>query len=126
MIRSGSRAVAIVAFALVVSTASAQTNAPTSMGGAAKQKPKPNGAPTIAVTVINKRTIGLTELDIAPAGSPTFKPFVRKLGPGKSTLIALPRDENCVFDFYVKYDNGETNAVSGFNVCEDGKINLVE
>jgi hypothetical protein len=120
MTRASWRAVATVAFALMVSAASAQTDSP------AKQKPKPNTGTTIAVTVINKRNVGLTELDVAPAGFPTFKPFVRKLAAGKSTVVVLPRDENCVFDFYVKYDNGETNAVSGYNVCEDGKINLVE
>jgi hypothetical protein len=108
--------------ALFVSAASAQTTTPT------KLRPKPNASagPTIAVTVYNKRDVGLAELDIAQAGVPAFKPFVRKLAAGKSTVINLPKDESCVFDFYVKYDNGETNAVSGFNVCEDGKINLVE
>ncbi len=111
------------AAAILTATAHAQTAAPT------KLRPKPNAAnagPTIAVTVFNKRNVGLAELDIAQAGTPTFKPFVRKLAAGKSTVIALPKDENCVFDFYVKYDNGETNSVSNFNVCEDGKINLVE
>jgi hypothetical protein len=108
--------------ALFMSVANAQTATPT------KLRPKPNasGGSTIAVTVYNKRDVGLAELDIAQAGVPTFKPFVRKLPAGKSTVINLPKDESCVFDFYVKYDNGETNAVSGFNVCEDGKINLVE
>jgi hypothetical protein len=123
MIRSASKAVAIAAtFILAAIGASAQTAAPT------KLKPKPNAAagPTISVTVVNKRDVGLTELDLAPSGVPTFKPFVKKLAAGKSTVVTLPRDENCVFDFYVKYDNGETNSVAGYNVCTDGRINLVE
>jgi hypothetical protein len=113
---------AVAAAAMFLAAADAQTAPPT------KLKPKPNASagPTIAVTVLNKRDIGLTELDIAQSGTPTFKPFVRKLAAGKSTVIMLPKDENCIFDFYVKYDNGETNSVSGFNVCDDGKINLVE
>jgi hypothetical protein len=115
-------AAAMAATMLLTAQASAETAAPT------KLRPKPNAAagPTMAVTVFNKRNVGLTELDLAQAGTPTFKPIVRKLAAGKSTVIMLPKDENCVFDFYVKYDNGETNSVSGFNVCEDGKINLVE
>jgi hypothetical protein len=122
MIRSASKAVVTATvFAAAVIGASAQTAPPT------KLKPKPNaGGPTISVTVFNKRDVGLTELDVAQAGSPSFKPFVRKLAAGKSTVVTLPRDESCVFDFYVKYDNGETNSVSGYNVCDDGKINLVE
>ncbi|HEV3045076.1 MAG TPA: hypothetical protein VGY52_14535 [Roseiarcus sp.] len=125
MIRAGFEAVAMVtALTLALAAgAAAQTAAPAT---GAKQKPKANAAPTIAVTVTNKRTTGLAELDIAQTGSPAFKPFVRKLAPGKQTVITLPRDENCVFDLFMKYEDGATSTVPGFNVCDDGKINLVD
>jgi hypothetical protein len=125
MIRSGFKVVAMAtALALALSAgAAAQTAAP---AAGAKQKLKANAGPTIAVTVTNKRTTGLAELDVAQAGSAAFKPFVRKLGPGKQTVITLPRDENCVFDLFMKYDDGTTSTVAGFNVCDDGKINLVD
>jgi hypothetical protein len=125
MIRAELKAVAMavaLTFALAAG-AGAETAAPAT---GAKQKPKPNAGPTIAVTVTNKRTIGLAELDVAQVGSAAFKPFVRKLGPGKQAVITLPRDENCVFDLFMKYDDGTTSTVAGFNVCDDGKINLVD
>ena len=123
MIRSISKAVLIaMAVALAAGAAQAQT------GSAAKQKmkPKSDSGPTVAVTVANKRKATVVELDFALAGSPSFKPIVRNLAPGKQTIINLSRDENCSFDFYIKYDDGQTNTVSSVNVCEDGKLNLVE
>jgi len=111
---------AALAFALAATPACAQTNPPAA--GVAKPKP---GA-TISVTVTNRRKATVSELDIAPAGSPAFKPFVRKLEPGKSAIVTLPRDENCKFDLYAKYEDGEISNISGFDVCEDSKINLVE
>jgi hypothetical protein len=123
MIRAGSRVVAgaaALAIALAVVGAAAQTNSP------AKPKPKAGSASTIPVTVTNKRKANVVELDVALAGSPAFKPVLRNLAPGKQTIITLTRDEDCRFDFYIKYDDGVTNTVPGLNVCDDGKLNLVE
>ena len=127
MIRADSQAkvFAALAIAVLAGLAAAQT------GAAAKEKTNPKAAkadsgPTVAVTVTNKRKAGVVELDVALAGSPSFKPILRNLGAGKQAVITLSRDENCRFDFFIKYDDGATNTVPGVNVCDDGKLNLVE
>ena len=126
MIRAGSMAVTLAALAIagLAGLAEAQTNAPAK--DKMKAKAKTDSGPTVAVTVTNKRKAGVVELDVALAGSPAFKPILRNLGPGKQAVINLSKDENCLFDFYIKYDDGATNTVPGVNVCDDGKLNLVE
>jgi hypothetical protein len=117
---------AIAAFGAIALAASAVSAQPAAAGKApTKQKP-PSGGSTIAVTVTNQRTIGVTEVDIALAGSPSYKPIVKKLAPGRSTVVTLSHDEDCRFDLYVKYDDGATSQISALDVCVDGKINLVE
>jgi hypothetical protein len=126
MIKAGSKAIVFVALAIAVvaGAADAQTSAPAKEK--AKAKAKADSGPTVAVTVTNKRKVGVVELDVALAGSPAFMPILRNLAPGKQTVITLSRDVNCRFDFYIKYDDGATNTVPGVNVCDDGKLNLVE
>ncbi|HLW92178.1 MAG TPA: hypothetical protein VKS78_12890 [Roseiarcus sp.] len=123
MINAYPRSIAIAAFCAIVLAAGGAGAA-----SASKEptKLKPPGGPTIAVTVTNQRTVGVSELDIALAGSPSYKPIVRKLGPGRSTVVTLSHDEDCRFDLYVKYDDGATSQISALDVCQDGKINLVE
>ena len=125
MLKAGSRALVFAALAVAVfaGIAEAETAAP------AKQKMKAkagDSGPTIAVTVTNKRNIAVAELDVALAGSPAFKPLLRNLAPGKQAVVSLSHDANCRFDFYIKYEDGATNTVPGVNVCDDGKLNLVE
>jgi hypothetical protein len=114
---------ALTALALTAGATDAQTNPPPVVSGAAKQKAV---APTVAVTVTNRRGVTASEFDTAPAGSAVFKPLLKKLGPGKSAVVMFPRDENCSFDLYVKWDDGTTSSISAFDICQDGKINLVE
>ena len=125
MINAHPRSIAIAAFSAIVFAASGAA-AETASAGKAPTKLKPPGGPTIAVTVTNQRTVGVAELDIALAGSPSYKPIVKKLGPGRSTVVTLSHDEDCRFDFYAKYDDGATSQISALNVCLDGKINLTE
>jgi len=114
---------ALTALALTAGATDAQTNPPPAGSGAAKQKAV---APTIAVTVTNRRGVTASEFDTAPTGSAVFKPLLKKLGPGKSAVVMFPREENCSFDLYVKWDDGTTSSISAFDICQDGKINLVE
>jgi len=120
MKRPGSIALALTALAFAAGASRAQTTPPTAGAG------KPKAAASLSVTVTNHRKATVSELDLAPAGSPAFKPLLRKLGAGKSTVVVLPRDDNCTFDLYAKYDDGETTSMSGLDLCVDGKINLVE
>jgi|SRR5579872_4331751 len=91
-----------------------------------KAQPKAAVGPTVAVTIANKRKAAVVELDVAVSGSPAFKPLLRNLAPGKQEVVTLAHDAICTFDFYVKYDDGETGTVPNVHVCEDGKLNLVE
>jgi hypothetical protein len=120
----GNHPVVLATMALALALAASATHAQTNPPAAGVAKPK-SGA-TISVTVTNRRATTVSELDVAPAGSPAFKPFLRKLGPGKSAVITLPRDDICKFDLYAKYDDGQTSSISGFDPCEDSKVNLVE
>jgi hypothetical protein len=115
---------ALTALALAGGAANAQTNPPPVGSGAAK--PKPGEASSVAVTVTNRRDVTASEFDTAQAGSAVFKPLLKKLGPGKSAVVMFPRNENCSFDLYVKWDDGTTSSISAFDICLDGKINLVE
>ncbi len=110
---------------LAMSAASAQTSAPPTKLGPSKSKPA-QAASGIGVTVSNQRTVGLIELDIARAGSPSFKALVRTLGPGQKTVVKLPNSEDCVYDIHVKYVDGALNDITGLDLCRDGKINLVD
>ncbi len=126
MIRVGSKAIALASLAIAVFAGLAEAQTSTPAKEKTKAKAKTDSGPTVAVTVTNKRKINVVELDVAVAGSPSFKPLLRNLGPGKQAVVNLSHDENCRFDFYIRYDDGATNTVPGVNVCEDGKLNLVE
>lgn len=126
MIWAGSRVVILAALAIAVFAGVAEAQTSTTAKEKMKAKAKTDSGPTVAVTVTNKRKVGVVELDVALAGSPAFRPILRNLGPGKQAVVNLSKDENCQFDFYIKYDDGATNTVPGVNVCDDGKLNLVE
>ena len=86
----------------------------------------PSGsAATIDVTVVNQRSIGLAELVAAPAGSPEVRKIVENLGPGRKTIVKLPRGD-CVFDLHGIYSDGATAKLSAFDLCKNGRINLVQ
>ena len=126
MIKAGSPAVAFAAVVIAVFAGAAEAQTGTMAKEKTKAKPKTDSGPTVAVTVTNKRKVSVIELDVALAGSPAFKPILRNLGAGKQAVVNLSKDENCLFDFYIKYDDGATNTVPSVNVCDDGKLNLVE
>jgi hypothetical protein len=128
MIKAGSKRAALAAAIAVALAAGPATSAATAASAKHDKKPqaKADSGPTVAVTITNKRKSGVVELDVALAGSPAFKPLLKNLAPGKQAVVTLAHDENCAFDFYVKYDDGEISTVPNVHVCDDGKLNLVE
>jgi hypothetical protein len=78
------------------------------------------------VTIANRRTVGLKKLDLAPAGSTAFRQIVENLGPGRTTLVALPSAGACSFDIHGVYDDGATTNAQGLDLCKNGTINLFE
>lgn len=128
MSKAGSKRAALAAIAVALAAVGPATSAAAAASAKHNKKPqaKADSGPTIAVTITNKRKAGVVELDVALAGSPAFKPLLKNLAPGKQTIVTLAHDENCAFDFYVKYDDGQISTVPDVHVCEDGKLNLVE
>jgi hypothetical protein len=115
--------VALAATGSTVGDIKRQTaDAPTPASEAVKR----NSGATINLTVANRRTIGLTKLDVAPAGSSAFRRIVENLGPGRKTVVALGNGENCAFDFHGVYDDGATTSARGIDLCKNGVINLFE
>lgn len=128
MSKAGSKRAALAAIAVALAAVGPATSAAAAASTKHNKKPqaKADSGPTIAVTITNKRKAGVVELDVALAGSPAFKPLLKNLAPGKQAIVTLAHDENCAFDFYVKYDDGQISTVPDVHVCEDGKLNLVE
>jgi hypothetical protein len=115
----------IVAFAATGSTVGDVKRQAADAPAPASEAVRQNSA-TINLTVANRRTIGLTKLDLAPAGSSVFRRIVENLGPGRKTIVALSSGENCAFDFYGVYDDGATTNARGVDLCKSGLINLFE
>lgn len=95
----------------------------------AKPKPKRRAAApsaTIDVTVTNHRSIGLTELDAGPSGSPAIKKVLKNLAAGRKAVFKLPRGEDCNFDLHGIYDDGTSTNFSAVDLCNDNKVNLVD
>ena len=128
MSKAGSKRAALAAIAVALAAVGPATSAAAAASAKHNKKPqaKADSGPTIAVTITNKRKAGVVELDVALAGSPAFKPLLKNLAPGKQAIVTLAHDENCAFDFYVKYDDGQISTVPNVHVCDDGKLNLVE
>jgi len=134
--RSGLAATMVAA--LAVSAARAQTTpavpdaAETAGDAGNTAKPRPKHAkpkapklPSIAVVVTNSRSVGLTELDAAPAGGDSVK-ILGELKPGKKMVVHLAHDKPCLFDLHGVFDDLTTTDQSSVNLCDDKKINLVE
>jgi hypothetical protein len=121
-----------------VSAANAQTapaaaepavTAPAGMAAAKpphKAKPKANQKAVVVVTVSNKRTVALTELDASPVGGAESSKILSNLAPGKKANVQVAHDKDCTFDLHGAYEDGSTTDLPGMDLCKDAKINLVE
>jgi hypothetical protein len=116
----------IVALAATGSTVGDMKRQAADAPAPASEAAKQNIGATINLTVANRRTIGLTKLDLAPAGSSAFRRIVENLGPGRKTVVALSSGENCAFDFRGVYDDGATTNARDVDLCKSGLINLFE
>ena len=111
----------------VASRARAQSSDMPATDATARSAQKPMAAEsTIAVTVTNSRPTGLIELDAAPAGSSAVRKIVENLGPGRRTIVRLPRGVDCAFDLRGIYQDGATATALAVDLCKEGKVNLVE
>jgi hypothetical protein len=93
---------------------------------APKSKPKPNPAVTVTVTVTNSRKADLVQLEAAMSGSADWKKVVGPVKSGKQASAKLPHASDCRFDLRGTFDDGESMAASGINVCADKQLNLTD
>jgi len=106
--------------------------APAADSTAAKPKPKPKPKPkkpaeaTIAVEVINSRTVGLTSLVGAISGTPDSKKIAGPLAAGKKITAHLAHDKACLFDLHAVFEDGAVTDAQGVELCKDKKINLTD
>ncbi|SRR5579883_1525561 len=127
-------AVAVLAAAIPLTAARAQTGAAPAAApaaapvaeAAAKPKPKPKPRPMISVTVTNDRKIGLKELDAAAAGGPESKKVVSDLAPGGKKVVKLGKGKDCLYDFHAIYEDGQAADIASVDICKDKSLNLVE
>ena len=129
MVRESLMLLSVLALAATGSTVKGPSGQSVQASDRSAQAPHPlaeNFAPTIEAIVANKRAVGLKTLDLSPAGSPAFKRIVENLGPGRTTLIALPAGGGCVFALHGVYDDGASTNVAGFDFCKNGTIVLFE
>ena len=91
---------------------------------APKLKPKPTA--TVTVTVTNSRKADLVQLEAAVSGSADWKKVVGPVKSGQQASAKLPQAGDCRFDLRGTFDDGESMAASGINVCADKKLNLTD
>ncbi len=100
--------------------------APASTPAKPKPKPKKPAETTMAVEVINSRTVGLTSLVVAISGTPDSKKIAGPLAAGKKTIAHLAHDKACLFDMHAVFEDGAVTDAQGVELCKDKKINLTE
>lgn len=102
--------------------------APAADSAKAKPKPKPKKPveATIAVEVINSRTVALTSLVGAISGTPDSKKIAGPLAAGKKATAHLAHDKACLFDLHAVFEDGAVTDAPGVELCKDKKINLTE
>jgi hypothetical protein len=91
-----------------------------------KAKHKANQKAVVVVTVTNKRTVALTELDASPVGGAESSKILGDLAPGKKANVKVTYDKDCMFDLHGAYEDGSSTDLPGMDLCKDRKINLVE
>jgi len=92
----------------------------------AKPKRRPSGAATIAVVVENKRSVGLVDLTVAPAGDPNPKKVAGPLAFGRKTVVHLKRTKDCLYDIRGHFADDADTEQLGVELCKDKVINLTD
>jgi hypothetical protein len=100
------------------------TAAPAPAATKAKAKKPASSASTVAVTVVNSRAAGLTELQAAVSGSVAWKKVLGALKPGKKAVALLPRGADCQVDLHGAFDDGQTMEATGVDACANKTLNL--
>jgi hypothetical protein len=87
-----------------------------------RKRPAPAG---LAVTIANKRSVGLVELDVGPTGG-EVKKVQGALAFGRKAVVHLPRAKDCLYDIKGHYADEADTDLTGVNLCKDKTINLTD
>ena len=97
---------------------------------AAKPRPRPKpreaAGGSLAVTVNNKRSVGLVELTVAPAGDADAKKVAGPLAFGRKTVIHIKRTKDCLYDVRGHFADEADTEQLGVELCKDKVINLTD
>ena len=93
---------------------------------AAKKKEKAAGGSGASVTMMNSRSVDLTELQAAPSGSDKFKKVLGAVKAGKKAGAQVPRNKDCQIDLHATFADGGTTDASGVDVCKTRTLNLTD
>ena len=147
--RRGGWVAATVAAAFWVGGANAQTtpadpfapgaaaettpDAAPSAGKASKSAPRPRKAKPhraeaggLTVVVDNKRSVGLVDLEVGPAGDANPTKVAGPLAFGRKTTIHLKRAKDCLYDVRGHFADGADTEHLGVELCKDKTINLTD
>ena len=117
--------------------AAAETPAPDAKKATeAKPAPKHHSAPAprkraspaaggLTVTITNKRSVGLVELDVGPTGG-EVKKVLGALAFGRKATAHLPRAKDCLYDVKGHYADEADTDLTGVDLCKDKAINLTD
>jgi hypothetical protein len=98
---------------------------------ASKPRPRPkarsnDAVGSLAVTVNNKRSVGLVDLTVSPAGDADTKKVAGPLAFGRKTVIHIKRTKDCLYDVRGHFADEADTEQLGVQLCKDKVINLTD
>jgi hypothetical protein len=105
--------------------AGADSAKPSAPKRAQARRRKPEGG-AIAVVIDNKRSVGLVQLTIGPAGGASPKSVAGPLAFGRKTTVHLKRTKDCLYDVRGHFADDADTEQLGVDLCTDGTINLTD
>ena len=80
----------------------------------------------IAVVVYNKRSVGLVDLTVGPAGEANPKKVAGPLAFSRKTTVHLKRVKDCLYDVRGHFADDADTEQLGVDLCKDKVINLTD
>lgn len=79
----------------------------------------------VTVTIFNKRSVGLVELDVGPTGG-ELKKVQGALAFGRKSVIRLQAAKDCLYDIKGKYADEADTEQTSIDLCKEKAINLTD
>lgn len=86
------------------------------------------GKNATSITLTNKRTAALNELEVTTAGDPPVivAKLAKPIAPGKSATLAIKGKRGCMFAIRGAYADDATVENDDVDLCKDSKLRLNE